>query len=448
MPLKTHSKYPLTMASADNNIAMPPIPALPSLVRIDSQRHGDDVSQLCFGQNVPPAAATTSADTTLTQRINVQISNQSSAISSLTTTDTSFVSANNSKQNRVDSSSYDDKEQLPKKALPDFSHRKSNNVSVVSGNNSEGWDEQEGRVSHDLCAQADAHEVRDNAIFLDVRMNEVNKWEVFAEGGADGDPPAPDVTNYASPQFDTVRVLYQKATAKVLVKIGRKVGITPSGSKRKVFDRLHSSENVLKVNEDSFEYCCKIVFGEKVPTWVILTPEPVPAVPGIDMATGAQRGYYGPTNKGNSTGGVRHNFITTDGKRIKRPLFEPKKVTKKSLIVNEHGRPSPAARKKIPSMKCARPKEFFDLQITPEFVKWLMNATNHPANAGGAGCDTLRSLRTGWLLMMLKSTGLLASPLHMALHQNRILITGLNRQKDFLCLGMTSFQESWQKRCT
>jgi hypothetical protein len=34
-------------------------------------------------------------------------------------------------------------------------------------------------------------------------------------------------------------------------------------------------------------------------------------------------------------------------------------------VTNEHGSPSPAARKKIPKMKCARPKDFFDLQITP-----------------------------------------------------------------------------------
>jgi hypothetical protein len=33
-----------------------------------------------------------------------------------------------------------------------------------------------------------------------------------------------------------------------------------------------------------------------LPTWIILTPEPLPAVPGIDMATVAQTGFFGLTN--------------------------------------------------------------------------------------------------------------------------------------------------------
>ena len=121
------------------------------------------------------------------------------------------------------------------KALPDFSNRKSDNDSVASGDNSEGWDEQEA-----------------------------------------------------------------------LVKIARKVGIAQSGSKRKVFDRLRDSEYVVKIDDDSFEYCHEIVKGKEVPTWVIFTPEPMPAVLGIDMSTGAQRGYYGQRNKDNSIRGVCH----------------------------------------------------------------------------------------------------------------------------------------------
>jgi hypothetical protein len=39
-------------------------------------------------------------------------------------------------------------------------------------------------------------------------------------------------------------------------------------------------------------------------------------------------------------------------------------------------------------MKCARPKDFSDLQITPEFVYWITCATNRRATANGAGCGT------------------------------------------------------------
>ncbi len=78
-----------------------------------------------------------------------------------------------------------------------------------------------------------------------------------------------------------------------------------------------------------FNYRREIVKGEKIPTWILLTPEPVPAVPGIDMGTGMQSGFFGPTNKENAVGGVRQNFLVNGGKRIKRPKFELKKKGRK-----------------------------------------------------------------------------------------------------------------------
>jgi hypothetical protein len=38
-------------------------------------------------------------------------------------------------------------------------------------------------VRHDLAAQAKADDALYNAVFPDVRMNQVNKWEVLAEEG-------------------------------------------------------------------------------------------------------------------------------------------------------------------------------------------------------------------------------------------------------------------------
>ena len=129
-------------------------------------------------------------------------------------------------------------------------------------------------MGHDLCAQAIVDELWDNAVFLDVQMNEVNEWELFAEDDADGDEnPPPDVTN-ACPQFDTVTVLYHKITTKGLIKIAGKVGITQSGSKRKVFDGLRYLEYDVKIDDDSFEYRYEIVKGEEVSMWVILALEP------------------------------------------------------------------------------------------------------------------------------------------------------------------------------
>ncbi len=121
-----------------------------------------------------------------------------------------------------------------------------------------------------------------------------------------------------------------------------------NGVKRKLFDRIRDSEHVVKVDDDSFDYRREMIAGEVFPTWIILTPEALPALPGIDMATGAQTGFYGPTNKENAVGGVRQNFITVDGERIERPTFQSRKARKDpTAVTNEHGGPSPALGKRF-----------------------------------------------------------------------------------------------------
>jgi hypothetical protein len=96
-----------------------------------------------------------------------------------------------------------------------------------------------------------------------------------------------------------VCIIYQKTTAKALAEIAIKLNITQKGGKRKLFDKIHEygSGCIGKVDNDSFDYCREIVKGEKIPTWILLTPEPVLAVPGIDMGMGTQSGFFGPTNK-------------------------------------------------------------------------------------------------------------------------------------------------------
>jgi hypothetical protein len=66
-------------------------------------------------------------------------------------------------------------------------------------------------VRHDLAAQAKADDALYNAVFPDVRMNQVNKWEVLAEEGntddknnAEDDPPT----------FETIRIIFQRPQPK------------------------------------------------------------------------------------------------------------------------------------------------------------------------------------------------------------------------------------------
>ena len=47
------------------------------------------------------------------------------------------------------------------------------------------------------------------------------------------------------------------------------------------------------------------------------------------MATGAEKGFFGPTNKENAVGGKRSNFLTGEEDKVHQPVFGPKKPGKK-----------------------------------------------------------------------------------------------------------------------
>ena len=295
------------MASADDDDGIPPMPSLPPIIRNVSQQNGDGLPQLSSGQNCPPAGVAKSATTPPPLRVNVMWMGEASATSSLSMTDAASASVRNNNKRSADGLASDDDTPSPKKALPDFSRRKKKEDSVASGDDSNGWEREEGWVMHEFAAQAEANDARDDAAFPDIAMNEMNKWEFLSEGNAD-DPP--DEPRTAHPKFEKLRISYQKTTAKALLEIATKLNIGQSGSKRKLFDRIRDFGNgrIDKVDDDSFDYHREIVNGEKVPTWLLLRPEPIPPIPGIDMATGTQPGFFGPTNKENAVGGGAPKF--------------------------------------------------------------------------------------------------------------------------------------------
>ena len=92
-----------------------------------------------------------------------------------------------------------------------------------------------------------------------------------------------------------------------------------------------------------------------IPRWIVLKPKDVPDVEGIDMAFGAEEGFFAPMNKENSVGGERVNFLTNEN--LTRPEFGPKKKGSKRRAddemvppspVCEDGHPSPACRDRLP----------------------------------------------------------------------------------------------------
>ncbi len=55
---------------------------------------------------------------------------------------------------------------------------------------------------------------------------------------------------------------------------------------------------------------------------------------------------------------------------------------------NKLGGPSPHCHKLIPKLRFSRSKDFFDTQLTPTYMAWLVKATNSRAVADGAGVGT------------------------------------------------------------
>ena len=72
----------------------------------------------------------------------------------------------------------------PAKPLTDFSKRKIDNDSVVSGDDSNKWEEEKARVMDVLGLQLAADAAADNAFFDDEgeeRLREVLEWEFLTE---------------------------------------------------------------------------------------------------------------------------------------------------------------------------------------------------------------------------------------------------------------------------
>jgi hypothetical protein len=62
-----------------------------------------------------------------------------------------------------------------KRLYPTSTFKKVKKTQLIAhGNNSDGWDQEDGRVRHDLTAQAKADDALDNAVFPVALMNQVN----------------------------------------------------------------------------------------------------------------------------------------------------------------------------------------------------------------------------------------------------------------------------------
>jgi hypothetical protein len=86
--------------------------------------------------------------------------------------------------------------------------------------------------------------------------------------------------------------------------------------------------------------------------------------------------------------------------------LEPEEEDKEDDLANL-GSPSPKCCHLIPNLRVARPKNFFDTQLTPNYMGWLVQPTNRRAVADGAGSGTYADFIPFYLPKLYKFLGLL-----------------------------------------
>jgi hypothetical protein len=110
------------------------------------------------------------------------------------------------------------------------------------------------------------------------------------------------------------------------------------------FQTLCNSDKVTKIAYDSFcSYETKEVLESqrKGPRWKILAGMDVLLPPGI-APTGAQEGFFGPTNQENVVVAQVKPYLTHDNDKIKRPEVARKPRKEKEGNANPVGRPKEA----------------------------------------------------------------------------------------------------------
>ena len=126
--------------------------------------------------------------------------------------------------------SSDDDAPSPKKALPDFTTRKSDNDSIASGDDSAGWEAEEDRVLNAFTIQTEAEEALEDLFVDDGPMKEIHEIILIAgrgvdreEGNADGAAKVDPTTTAV--EYETRRDVLQTTNVKMLKAIALMVSV-------------------------------------------------------------------------------------------------------------------------------------------------------------------------------------------------------------------------------
>jgi len=234
---------------------------------------GERASTRSGCQNRPPAAAALDASTPPPSRVVVQHATLATAISSLSRISSQEAHAAQPVRVNIQSSdsldSSDEDAPSPKKTLPDFNVRKSGDDSIASGDDSITWEKEEDRVMHSFANRLEAENRLEEA-FEDDLVRELEEWELIAgvrEEGIADEVAAP------TQEFETRTVQLKKMNVKSLKAIASMLNLAGNGKKEVLFNRIRDSPYAIRVvNDQEFEYRHPKVAGEKIPTWILLTP--------------------------------------------------------------------------------------------------------------------------------------------------------------------------------
>ena len=281
----------------------------------------------------------------------------------------------------------EDEEDETPPIYPDYSIVKSSGDSVASGDDSAQWEAEGERV---LAAHADRN-AEEEEMWDDV-TNEIPEVHEFLLEGADlNNLPTNDSARNVD--YEDVAFSFKTTTLSVMRDLAKEMGQMYSGTKKVLWDRLIRSGHlrIISTANDGQSFTFRCEKGEEaddplLQKWITLAPEVVPDIEGMDMATGAERGFFGPTNTNSAAGATRANFCSGFGEKIscpefrsKKPPSPPKAESNPPPPYNEKGCPSTEAYTVIGDIKFARPKDFFDLQISPEYISNIRKGTNYHA---------------------------------------------------------------------
>ena len=130
--------------------------------------------------------------------------------------------------------------------------------------------------------------IRGCALLEDVSVKELEECELISdweweEGTADEVAAPPQ-------EFETRTIQLKTTNVKSLKAISLLLNLALKGKKEVLFNRIRDSPRAIRVSNKEFQYQHPMVAaGEKIPSWILITPEDLPTVNGIDMKTGAKK---------------------------------------------------------------------------------------------------------------------------------------------------------------